>query len=244
MEINSLALASCRMSILQKDSGSGSPPQRKKVISRQNENGFFGGVDSCIDCSSLVENSSRKRMPDQSNRAFGDIKVDGYLPKISTLSALMLYYTENGLFSQAQTVWEQLLNSSFVPSIRFISKLFDAYGKQGNLDEVINILHYVDSRNFNILPDVYSLAISCFGRGGQLELMEDTTKEMVLRGFHIGSKTANAFLLYYCIFGSLREMENAYGRLKRSRFLIEEEVIRAMASAYIKERKFYELGGG
>lgn len=206
----------------------------EQVIWRRNGKGYFGGAtDKCIP--SLAErNSSRKRMSHQ---------VDDHLPpKQSTLPALMLYYAENGLFHQAQTTWEQLLNSSFVPSVRFISKLFDAYGKQGKFDEVMNVLHCVSLRNFSTLPDVYSLAISCFGRGGQLELMEETTKEMVSRGFHMDSKTGNAFLFYYSIFGSLKEMENAYGRFKRSRFLIEKEVIRAMASAYVKERKFYELG--
>ncbi|KAJ1393881.1 Tetratricopeptide-like helical domain superfamily [Sesbania bispinosa] len=226
-----------------KNFGSGAPQQRQKKLTwRRNEKGVFGDMESSVDCSSLAENSSRKRMTHQPDGVFHDVRVDGYLPKQSTLPALMLYYIENGLFPQAQITWEQLLNSSFVPSIRFISKVFDAYGKQGKFDEVIDVLHYVNLRNFSILPDIYSLAISCFGRGGQLELMEDTTKEMVSRGFRMGSETGNAFLLYYSIFGSLKEMENAYGRFKRSRLLIEEEVIRAMASAYVKERKFYELG--
>ncbi|CAI8593942.1 unnamed protein product [Vicia faba] len=58
----------------------------------------------------------------------------------------------------------------------------------------------------------------------------------------MNSQTGNEFLLCYAVFGSLKEMENAYGRFKRSRFLIEKNVIRAMAYGYIKKRKFYELG--
>ncbi|KAK7349700.1 hypothetical protein VNO77_07280 [Canavalia gladiata] len=242
MEINSLPLTSCRMTILLKNSHSGVPPQQKKVIPRLNEKGFFGGLDCSVDCSSSVEKSHKKRMFHQSDGILHEMKVDGYMPKQSTLCVLMLYYTENGQFPQAQITWEQLLNSSFVPSIQFISKLFDAYAKHQKFNEVINVLHDADMRNFSILPDVYSLAISCFGREGQLELMEDTAKEMVSRGLRISSRTGNAFLLYYSIFGSLKEMESAYGRLKKSRFQIEEEAIRAMASAYIKGRKFYELG--
>ncbi|WVY92336.1 hypothetical protein V8G54_031424 [Vigna mungo] len=72
--------------------------------------------------------------------------------------------------------------------------------------------------------------------------MEDMAKEMASRGVHISSKTANAFVLYYSIFGSLKDMENAYGRLKKSRFTIEREVIRAMASAYTRDRQFFEMG--
>lgn len=214
----------------------------EQLIWWQNEKRVLGGMDSRVDCSSSVQNSSRKRVFHQSDEVFHDTKADYYMPKQTTLCVLMLYYTENGLFAQAETTWEQLLNSSFVPSLRFISKLFDAYGKHGKFNEVIDIVRYVDMRNFSILPDVYSLALSYFGREGQLELMEDMAKEMASRGFHICSRTANAFLLHYSIFGSLKKMENAYGRLKKSRFLIKEEAIRAMASAYIKQKKFYELG--
>ncbi|RYR59671.1 hypothetical protein Ahy_A05g025583 [Arachis hypogaea] len=193
-------------------------------------------------CKGLDGYRDRSSFAKKSDIVFHDMNVDDCLPKMSTLSAEMLYYAESGFIPQAHTIWEQLVNSSFVPSIKFISKLFDGYEKHRNFNGVLEILHYVSWRNFGILPHVYSLAISCFGRGGQLELMEETVKEMVSRGFRIGSKTGNAFLLYYCIFGSLKEMENAYARVKRSGFMINEEAIRAMASAYIRERKFYHLG--
>jgi len=214
----------------------------EQIIWRRNEKGAFDGTHSSVDSSSLVQNNSRKRMFPQSDGVFHDTKVDVSMPKQTSLCVLMLHYTENGLFPQAQTTWEQLLYSSFVPSVEFISRLFDAYAKHGKFDEVVNILRYVDMRKFSILPNVYSLAISCFGREGQLELMEDMAKEMASRGVHVSSKTANAFVLYYSIFGSLKDMEHAYGRLKRSRFMIEREVIRAMASAYTRDRQFYELG--
>jgi pentatricopeptide repeat protein len=38
------------------------------------------------------------------------------------------------------------------------------------------------SRTFDFFHQVYSLAISCFGKGGQLDLMEDTLKKMVSKG--------------------------------------------------------------
>lgn len=72
--------------------------------------------------------------------------------------------------------------------------------------------------------------------------MEETTNEMVSKGFLMDSKTGNEFLLCYAVYGSLKELESAYGRFKRSRFLIEVNVIRAMAYGYIKKRRFYELG--
>nr|ACU23072.1 unknown [Glycine max] len=195
---------------------------------------------------SLLKDSRSSGSPQQQNKLtwWQNDKgvIGGYMPKQTSLCVLMLHYTENGFFPQAQTVWEQLLNSSFVPSVQFISRLFDAYAKHGKFDEVIDTLRYVDMRNFSILPDVYSLTISCFGREGQLELMEDMAKEMASRGIHICSRTANAFLLYCSIFGSLKEMENAYGRLKKSRFLIEKGSDSRCGLCVYKGEKILRIG--
>ncbi|KAF7820569.1 pentatricopeptide repeat-containing protein [Senna tora] len=252
MEVKSLLASSCPscplltlklnrsvISSLHKDSESGIP-ERKQIIWQQKQQGSFSGFDGYVDYPSFSEKLSRKRIRQQPLSC--KMTVDSSMPKRPTLSMLMLYYADNGLIPQAKAIWDQLINSSFVPSVQLISKLFEAYGKHGHFDELIKILQYMNSRNFTILPEVYSLAISSFGKGGQLKLMEDTLKEMIFRGFHVDSVTGNTFLKYYSIFGSLEEMEHAYGRLKRSRILIEKEAIRSMAFAYVKEKKFYELG--
>ncbi|XP_004489844.1 pentatricopeptide repeat-containing protein At3g42630 [Cicer arietinum] len=161
---------------------------------------------------------------------------------LSHHSSLMLYYAENNLIHQSQSTWEQLLNSSFIPSLHFISKLFKTYSKHSQFDLILYILNSLKSRYFNLLPHFYSLAISSFGNAGNLHLMEQTATEMVSNGFHIDSKTGNYLIRCYAVFGSLNQMENTYGRLKRSRFSIDGETIRAVAFAYLKKRKFYELG--
>lgn len=170
------------------------------------------------------------------------VKSEGLLPDNSTLCALMLCYANNGFVLEAQAVWEELLTSSFVLSVQVLSDLMDAYGRIGCFNEIISIIDQVSCRNADLLPEVYSRAISCFGKQGQLELMENTLKEMVSRGFSVDSATGNAFIIYYSRFGSLTEMETAYGRLKRSRHLIDKEGIRAVSFTYLKERKFFMLG--
>ncbi|KAG5617584.1 hypothetical protein H5410_017408 [Solanum commersonii] len=67
-------------------------------------------------------------------------------------------------------------------------------------------------------------------------------KEMVSMGFPVDSTTGNAYVIYYSNFGTLSEMEVAYGRLKMSRILIEEEAIKSISLAYLKKEKFYSLG--
>ncbi|KAM1985088.1 hypothetical protein ACFX16_013285 [Malus domestica] len=169
------------------------------------------------------------------------MKSDGLLPSNSTLSALMLFHANNGLFPQAEAVWNDLLYTSFVPSIQVVSQLFDVYGNAGCFEKVNEILGQMRARYLSLFPEVYSLDISCFGKGGQFELMEGALKEMISMGFPVDSATGNAFIRYYSIFGSLTEMETAYGHLKRSRFLIEEEGIWAMSFANLKRSKFYEI---
>ncbi|KAF4353883.1 hypothetical protein G4B88_009361 [Cannabis sativa] len=159
----------------------------------------------------------------------------------STLYSLMICFAQNGLFPQAEAIWDQLLNSSFLPEIETVSKLFDALSNRGHFDQIARILAQLSSRNLDILPQVYCLAISCFGNGGQLELMENAIEEMVSKGMRVDAATGNAYVRYYSIYGSLTEMEAAYSRLKRSRYSIDKDGIRAVALAYLKQKKLYRL---
>ncbi|XP_043720391.1 pentatricopeptide repeat-containing protein At3g42630 isoform X2 [Telopea speciosissima] len=214
----------------------------KQIIWHWQQNKIVTGNDHSVDFASFIRLLGRKEMPGIAQLIFVEMKSEGFQPGLAILSALMLCYAENGLFSHSKSVWEEIIASSFVPNIEVVSELMNAYGRMGHFNEVTRILHEVTSRDFDLSPEVYSVAISCFGKGGQLEMMEATMKEMVKSGFSVDSATANAFVKYYAVFGSLTEMEIAYGRLKRSRILIEEEAIRAVALAHIKEKKFYRLG--
>ncbi|KAF5178734.1 Pentatricopeptide repeat-containing protein, partial [Thalictrum thalictroides] len=200
------------------------------------------GNDTCVDFSSTIHMLSREKMPYVAQELFLEMKSEGFLPCCTTLSALMQCYADNRLFSHAQAIWEEIINSCYVPNMKVVSHMMNAYGKVGRFDEVIRILHEVVSRDGNLCSEAYSSAISCFGEAGQLEMMEAMLKELALRGLTVDSATGNAFLRYYSIFGSVMAMEVAYGRLKRSRILIEEEGIRAMAFAYINDRQFFKLG--
>lgn len=170
------------------------------------------------------------------------IRCKGFLPDVSTLSTLMLCYANKGLFSQAERIWDEMFNSSFLPSVPIISDLINLYATSGRFDLVSRILHQVRLRNHLMLPAIFARTISCFGKKGELELMEIMLAEMIAMGFSVDSVTQNAFVIYSSIYGSVAQMEVAYARLKSSRILIEEEAIRAVSSAYIREGKFYSLG--
>ncbi|XP_059318510.1 pentatricopeptide repeat-containing protein At3g42630 isoform X2 [Lycium ferocissimum] len=181
-------------------------------------------------------------MPVVAERLFLDMKSEGFVPDNSTLSALMLCYANNGLFSKALVAWDEIINSSYLPDVHVIAELIDIYGCKGYLDVAVRILHQIKLKDSNLLRDVYVRVISRFGKKGQLELMEIMLKEMVSMGFPVDSATGNAYVIYYSNFGTLSEMEVAYGRLKMSRILIEEEAIRSISLAYLKEEKLYSLG--
>jgi len=165
-----------------------------------------------------------------------------FLKKYANLAVAMVSLAENGCVQCAASLWDDLLYSSLRPSIHLVSSLLIAYTKSGNFNQISTVLSQIRDRDFIWLPQAYSLSISCFGIGGRLDLMESTLNEMVSMGFRVDSATANAYVVYYSKHGTLVQMEAAYGRLKRSRILIEEEGIRAMSFAYMKEKKFYKLG--
>ncbi|XP_065864716.1 pentatricopeptide repeat-containing protein At3g42630 [Euphorbia lathyris] len=214
----------------------------RKIIWQWKQDQSVNERGTLVDCASLVHKLSEQRMIHLAHELFLEMKSQGFSPCNSTLSAMMLCYAENGLFPQSQLIWKEMLNTSSIPSIQIVSKLIDAYANWGFYTEVTKIIDQLSSSNFSFLLEVYSLAICCFGKRGQLQLMENTLKDMVLRGFSVDYVTGNAFIKYYSVHGSLTEMEAAYVRLKRSRHLIDREGIRAMAFVYIREKKFYRLG--
>ncbi|KAK1366240.1 Pentatricopeptide repeat-containing protein [Heracleum sosnowskyi] len=197
---------------------------------------------SNLDCSSQILNFSKKKMPHAAEELVLEMISEGFLLDNPTLSALLLCYANNDLLPQAQATWDGILYSSYVPNIQIISALVDAYERAGLFNKVTELLDQVSYKNPKLLSETYAIAISCFGKSGQINLMERTMKDMILKGFKVDSKTGNAFLVYYSTYGSLPEIEDAYGRLKRSRILIEKEAIRAISYAYIKNNKFYNLG--
>lgn len=69
----------------------------------------------------------------------------GFLDSAS-LYSLMLFFAENGLFPQAQAMWDQLLNSSCLPTIQTVGKLFDILSQRGHFDKVSEILAQLSSR--------------------------------------------------------------------------------------------------
>ncbi|CAH9145519.1 unnamed protein product [Cuscuta epithymum] len=194
------------------------------------------------DIASKIEDLSTNGLPLQAERIAFSMRSEGYLPDVATLSALMLCYASNGLVSKSLAVWDEIVNSSFVMDVQVVTKLIDVYGRMGRFDIVVRILRQIKIKDPTKLSHVYPLVISCFGKRGQLQQMEVMLKEMVSMGYSIDSAMGNAYVIYYSRFGSLSEMECAYGRLKSTRLLIEEEAIRSICSAYIKEEKFYQLG--
>jgi len=135
------------------------------------------GKETCVDCASLIQTFCKQR------RAHLELKCEEFLPDNTTLSAMMRCYAYSGLLPQSQAIWEEMLCSSSVPSVQVVSELIDNYARSGIFDEVIKILDQLSSsRTFDFFHQVYSLAISCFGKGGQLDLMEDTLKKMVSKG--------------------------------------------------------------
>lgn len=157
--------------------------------------------------------------------------------------ALMVARAEAGDFARAQSIWAQLLLSSAAPCLAAAApRLLPAYARVGRYHEVLLAARELSARDPAAARDLYPLAVSCLGAAGELALMEDAVQEMACAGLRVDSATGNAFVRHYAASGTVPEMEAAVGRLKKSGLLISVDAIRAVASAYIANRKYYKLG--
>lgn len=157
----------------------------------------------------------------------------------------MVALAEAGDMAGAQSIWAQLLLSSAAPSLAAAApRLLPAYARLGHPDEVLLAARELSARlPSSAARDIYSLSVSSLGAAGELALMESAVREMASRfPGGIDSATGNAFVQHYAAFGTLPQMEAAVGRLRRSGTLISVAAIRAVASAYISQRKYYRLG--
>ncbi|CAN8278001.1 unnamed protein product [Cochlearia groenlandica] len=234
--INNLKLLSCSI-----DSSTSSIARKLIKDSKLSVVDFNRNIIKVIDYAPLIKTLSHRRLPDVAHEVFLLMKSDNFLPNYRTLSALMLCFAENGSLPRAKAVWEEILNSSFVPDLFVVSKLISAYESIGCFNEIAKIAKDVSVRHDKLFPVVCSLAIRCFGENNQLKLMEDMIDEADSNNFSLDSDTSNAIVRYYSVFGSLEKMEQAYGRFKRSNIVIDEECIRDVLLAYLKQRKFYRL---
>ncbi|KAL4571171.1 hypothetical protein LXL04_017922 [Taraxacum kok-saghyz] len=192
--------------------------------------------DNHKDFASIIPNLNRK------GTHIHRLESKSFVPDNSTMSALMLYYANNGFFHEANSIWHEIINSSYNLDIDIVMALIDAYIESGLFDEVIQVINQISLRHPQLQYQVYAHTISCFGNIGELELMENTIQDMVSKGFPVDSTMGNAYIMYYSRFGSIPMMENAYKRLKTSGILIEKDGIRAISLAYIKDKKFHSLG--
>ncbi|KAK1434816.1 hypothetical protein QVD17_00570 [Tagetes erecta] len=193
-------------------------------------------------CLSVIQSLRKKGLPVIANELVHRLKAEGFHMDNSTLTSLMLYYANNGFFTRADALWHTIINSAYDLHIHVVSNLIDAYIGAGLFYEVSRIVHEVSIRHPQLQHQVYVHTISCFGKIGEVELMDNALKEMVSKGFPVDSSIGNAYIVYYSRFGSITMMENAYQRLKSSRFLIEKDGIRAVSDAYIRDKKFHNLG--
>lgn len=199
-------------------------------------------VDNPKDYDSISQSLLGKGLPHTANELLLGMQDERFHLDNSVLAALMVYYANNGFFTQADALWHDIINSSFNLDIHAVSNLIDAYMKVGLFDEVTRIVRQISLRYPQLQRQVYAHTVSCFGKIGELELMDNILKDMVSKGFPVDSAIANAYIVFYSRFGSIPMMENAYKRLKSVRFLIEKDGIMAVSDAYIRDKKFHKLG--
>ena len=158
-------------------------------------------------------------------------------------AALMVARAEAGDFAEARSLWAQLLHSSAAPCLPAAApRLLPAYARLGRFDEILLAVRELCARDRGAALALYPLAVSCLGAAGEPVRMEDAVLEMARLGLSVDAATGDAFVRAYAAAGTIPQMEAAYRRHKKTGLLITRGAIRAVASAYISQQKYYRLG--
>eukprot|EP00249_Psilotum_nudum_P022097 c28370_g1_i1 orf=294-1385(-) len=183
----------------------------------------------------------KAQRPDIAQFYFDEMKAVGILPSVATWSALLQGYAECGIFDKAEKILKHMVVIGTKPNTVTYSGLIHAYGKWGHYDDMARIFN--NMKTVGCLPDIrtYSSLIQAYARGGLFRRMESSWREMLSRGWKPDSASINSIIQAYASSGTVREIQQSCTLLQNYRIFANKESIRAIAMAYIRHSKFYQL---
>ncbi|MCO5581980.1 hypothetical protein L7F22_035869 [Adiantum nelumboides] len=181
------------------------------------------------------------KRPDISQLIFDQMKALGLQPGLPSYTALLDSYAEACCFNNAEALARKLLECEIKPNAATFNGLMLAYFKQGSLDNMNKLLN--NMKRWGCLPDyrTYRCMIVAYANAGLFRRMESMWREMDKNDWKLDFPIINAILRGYAAHGLVNEMHASYLRIKDYRVLVSKVTIRAMASAYIRTSKFYQL---
>ncbi|WOL08885.1 pentatricopeptide repeat-containing protein [Canna indica] len=173
--------------------------------------------------------------------AFEAMKKCDLVPSLGIYNAIIHGFAEQKDFDNSAATLAMMLEAGLLPTPDTYNGLIRAYGSCGLYDEMSKCLKKMQSSG--CLPDevTYNTLITEFARSGLLEKMEGAYRVLSSKHMKLQTSTLVAMLEAYADLEVLDRMERVYQRILKSEAFIKENLIRKIATVYIKNYRFSQL---
>ncbi|KAH7439281.1 hypothetical protein KP509_04G053500 [Ceratopteris richardii] len=181
------------------------------------------------------------KRPDISQLLFNEMISMGLQPSLLSYTALIDCYAEAGCLDYAEELVRKMRKDCIIFNAAALNSLMLAYSKLGKLDHMNRLFN--NMKRWGCSPDyrTFRWVIVAYAKAGLFRRMELLWREMDNNGWKLDSIMISAIIQSYAANGLVKDMHDSYLRIKEYRLLVNKPTIRAMASAYIRISKFYQV---
>ncbi|KAK9725834.1 hypothetical protein RND81_05G172700 [Saponaria officinalis] len=150
-------------------------------------------------------------------------------------------YAQEGKFDDALRYLNEMEETNVKSDTETYDGLIKAYGKFQMYDEMVKCLKRME--NCGCSPDhvTYNVLIQELAKGRLLNRMERMYHTLVSKRMNRQSSTLVAILEAYVDFGELDKMERFYVKIRKSKTVLKERMIRKIARVYVENHIFSRL---
>lgn len=177
----------------------------------------------------------------EATRAFGEMKAHNLSPSSEIYNSIIHGYAKNGKFDEAMLFLSEMKEVNLSPGSRTYDGLIEAYGKYRMYDEIGLCLKRMELNGCSPDHITCNLLVRELSHGGLLQRMESVYQRMRSKRMNLNSSSLVAMLEAYANFGVLDKMEKMYKRISNLKIMLKEDLVRKLATVYIKNYMFSRL---
>ncbi|RRT60146.1 hypothetical protein B296_00037290 [Ensete ventricosum] len=191
--------------------------------------------------SRIIKLFCRGNLMSEAISAFQAMEECDLVPSLAIYNAIIHGFARKKDFDNSNATFRMMLEAGLLPTPETYNGLIRAYGSFGLNDEMSKCVKRMESSG--CFPDevTYNTLITEFARSGLTEKMEGVCRVLGSKHMKLQTSTLVAMLEAYADLGMLEKMEKVYRRVLRSDGFIKENLIRKLATVYIKNYRFAQL---
>ncbi|KAL9240085.1 hypothetical protein vseg_014345 [Gypsophila vaccaria] len=189
----------------------------------------------------IIRLLSKAGMPDEAAIQLQNMKDSGLQLCSEVYNSVIHGYAQDGKFDDAIRYLNEMEETNVNPDTETYDGLIIAYGKFQMYDEMVKCLKRMENRGCSPDHVTYNLLIHELSKGRLLNRMERMYHTLVSKRMNLQSSTLVAMLEAYADFGVLDNMERFYVKVRNSKTVLKDQMVRKIARVYVENHIFSRL---